>query len=154
MKTYTLNEKQKKKLSYSLNILVASQSVLTQKLRSFHWEVEGSHFLEYHPFFEELYNFFVETTDTIAERIRFYSQIPFRTLSEHIKESVIFENTISLDDKKMIIVLIEDFQTLLDAYYTSLELMGSNDLVSEDMLIGIVGEIEKKLWFLRSLNKK
>jgi starvation-inducible DNA-binding protein len=144
---------QTKEISDSLNILIANQGVLSQKLKSFHWEVEGPHFIEYHKLFEELYDFFTESIDTIAERIRFYSLTPLRSFKDMLGSSGITENNKNQSAENMISTLILDFEILLKFYYESLELAESLDSITEDMLIGIISDIEKNLWILRSLNK-
>ena len=66
----------------NLNKLLANYHVHYQKLRNFHWNVEGPEFFELHQKFEEQYNEVKVNIDDIAERIRIFDKKPMSTLSE------------------------------------------------------------------------
>ena len=53
-----------------LNTILADEFVLYTKTRNYHWNVEGSNFMEMHKFYETLYSELEEVIDEIAERIR------------------------------------------------------------------------------------
>lgn len=57
-------------LSAALKIALANTFVMYFKAHSYHWNVEGSDFSEYHSFFGDLYDELYDAIDPIAERIR------------------------------------------------------------------------------------
>lgn len=54
----------------ALKIAFASQYAFALKAQNFHWNVEGSDFLEYHELFEKIYNEVYGAIDDFAENIR------------------------------------------------------------------------------------
>lgn len=57
-------------LQASLNVLMANVFVMYFKAHSFHWNVEGVEFSQYHDFFGDLYEDVYGSVDTIAENLR------------------------------------------------------------------------------------
>ena len=57
-------------LQTSLNVLMANVFVMYFKAHSFHWNVEGVEFSQYHDFFGDLYDDVYGSVDPIAENIR------------------------------------------------------------------------------------
>lgn len=57
-------------LQASLNVLLANVFVMYFKAHSFHWNVEGEDFTQYHQFFGEIYDDVYDSVDPIAENIR------------------------------------------------------------------------------------
>lgn len=57
-------------LKAALKILLADVFVVYFKAHSYHWNVEGSNFSEYHRFFGELYEDLQGAIDTTAEELR------------------------------------------------------------------------------------
>ena len=64
-----------------LNTLLADPTVLFQKLRHYHCNVQGQDFLELHLKFEEVYNNWVVFIDEIAERVIALDTIPLHSLN-------------------------------------------------------------------------
>ena len=62
--------KETERIAESLNLLLANYSVYYQKLRNYHWNVQGSDFFDLHEQFEMLYTEALNSIDSIAERIR------------------------------------------------------------------------------------
>ena len=52
-----------------LNVLLADYHLYYQKLRNFHWNVQGTNFFDLHEKFEEMYDDAKLKVDEIAERI-------------------------------------------------------------------------------------
>ena len=57
-------------LQASLNVLMANVFVMYFKAHSFHWNVEGVEFSQYHDFFGDLYEDVFDSVDPIAENMR------------------------------------------------------------------------------------
>ncbi len=57
-------------LANQLKKVLASTFCMYLKVHSFHWNVEGPNFPQYHSFFDSLYNELWSSVDPIAEHIR------------------------------------------------------------------------------------
>ena len=66
----------------SLNQLMANYFVHYNKLRNFHWNVDGHDFFELHEEFEKEYNTVNQNIDIIAERIRVFGLKPSMKIKE------------------------------------------------------------------------
>ncbi|MEZ5023004.1 MAG: DNA starvation/stationary phase protection protein [Chitinophagales bacterium] len=75
----------------TLNKLLSNYQVHYQKLRKFHWNVEGQDFFELHEVFEEEYNSVKENIDDVAERIRVFGKFPIATMAGYLNVSEIVE---------------------------------------------------------------
>lgn len=92
MKNYRklgFDNEETKEIVESLNKLMANYHVHYQKLRNYHWNVEGHSFFELHEFFELEYNAVKLQIDEIAERIRVFGKKPVSTLKEYLEISEI-----------------------------------------------------------------
>lgn len=57
-------------LTAAANIVLANTFVTYFKAHSYHWNVEGKNFAQYHSFLGDFYTELYDATDTIAEEIR------------------------------------------------------------------------------------
>ena len=133
-----------------LNHIVADLTVLAQKVRLCHWNIEGPGFLDYHEFFEEYYTFLAENVDDFAERVRAFDDFPIATYSEMLKVSCITENA-ELTSKDMVSELLSDSEKLSKQY--TAWILDEEDPIFQDMMVGLVTEIDKKAWMLRAMKK-
>ena len=128
------------------------------KLRCYHWNVEGSNFVEYHKYFEDLYDVTAKEIDTIAEQIRKLGERVPATLNNFASTA----NDVNFDTKnsaekdqdmiacilassKELLKIIKDLKLELDGQY---EYMGMCVMLDE-----LMTNCEKNIWFLTSLNK-
>ena len=58
------------KLIASLKVLLGNTFVMYFKAHSYHWNVEGTHFSQYHDFFGDIYEDVYGAVDPFAEEIR------------------------------------------------------------------------------------
>lgn len=65
-----ISEKNRNATAFILNTLLADEYVLYTKTRNYHWNVTGTHFSEYHKFFESQYEALDGIIDEVAERVR------------------------------------------------------------------------------------
>src|SRR4030042_1143369 len=70
-----------------LNNTLANEAILSQKIRSAHWNVSGSGFFELHILFDSQYKQLNEISDEIAERSRMLGGIAIGSLQEFIQFS-------------------------------------------------------------------
>ncbi len=155
-KEKTLNKlgfdhKDKKELTGKLNLLISSYHVHYQKLRNFHWNVEGENFFELHNKFEELYNFSMVNIDDIAERIRIFGDRPMASLQEYLENSKIKEPVGIPDSNEMVISILGDFEVLIKQMVDALDLANQiGDVSTIDLLTQTLKQTEKYFWMFRS----
>jgi len=130
--------------------------ILKSRALGFHWNVEGSNFLDYHEHFEELYNAFHDYADMLAERIRQYESFPPTMLAEFLEGTRHEENGSGQirDAKEMLSRMLNDLSFQSKWISEDSKLVGEKqDLVTQDILIEINRALDKKIWFLKSLVK-
>ena len=125
------------------------------KTHSFHWNVEGSDFYEYHKLFEDIYNEVYESIDPFAENVRklnAYMPTSYHNLSMLTK--IEDEDRVpSKDDMvKELIMDSEKLLIILKKNYDAAEGEGEHGL--SNFLAERMDAHKKHLWFLRaSLSK-
>lgn len=133
-----------------LNHIVADLTILAQKVRLCHWNVEGPGFLDYHEFFEEYYTFLSENVDDFAERVRALDAFPVATFGEMLTLSCLTEKA-DLTSKEMVTELLSDSEKLSKQY--TAWILDEEDPIFQDMMVGLVTEIDKKSWMLRAMKR-
>ncbi|MEF7565751.1 Dps family protein [Bacillus infantis] len=138
-------------LTNSLNKQIANWSVLYTKLHRFHWFVKGPAFFTLHEKFEELYNEAAANVDTIAERALAAGSRPIATMSLFLEHASIKDNGSEENAEEMVAALISDYSTISTELKELAELAEEeNDPVTEDLAIGLVEDLEKKIWMLKA----
>ena len=84
-----ITEKNRQAVAAILNQILADEHILYNKTRSYHWNVEGSSFMELHKLYEEQYTALAEIIDEIAERIRTVGHYAEGRLVELLKLSTL-----------------------------------------------------------------
>ncbi|MBO9636585.1 MAG: DNA starvation/stationary phase protection protein [Siphonobacter aquaeclarae] len=136
-----------------LNTLLADEHVLYVKTRNYHWNVVGPSFIEYHEFFERLYNELAEQIDEIAERVRALGQHPIGSMAEFLKFASLKETKHPYNEPlSMIGELLHDHQALSRWLRDQIEITESktSDTGTTDFLTGLLRYHEKVSWMLRS----
>lgn len=135
-----------------LNEILANEYVLYTKTRNYHWNVTGTHFNDYHKFFEEQYGELDESIDDIAERVRMLGSTPVATLTGFLKLSSIKEADKALKSEDMVKQLSKDHETLIRHIRNAVEKISDlGDNGNEDFLIALMQQHEKMAWMLRSM---
>jgi len=128
-------------------------AVLNVKLHNIHWNVVGPQFVEIHEYTEKLYTGFFEDYDELAERIKMLGGFPLASMEDYLKKTSIRE----LASKKMnaddaFKVVYEDLDTLRSQYAALREAADSEgDFITVALAESEVGELDKELWFIRSI---
>jgi len=137
-----------------LNTLLADYQVFYNKLRNFHWNVEGPEFFELHEEFEKEYNTVKKNIDIIAERIRVFGIKPNFTLQKTLELSKIKEMEKNRSAIEMVREVLKDLEIIhddiLSAIGASLE---TGDVATEQMLTDFIRDIEKRNWMFTSYLK-
>lgn len=134
-----------------LNQQVANWTVAFTKLHNFHWYVKGPNFFALHTKFEELYDEASQFIDDLAERILAIGGNPVATLRESLDISIIDEAGKYYKAEEMVAELSKDFTNVSKQLEEAIEVAGkAEDDVTEDMFIGMLTDIDKHNWMLKS----
>jgi len=125
------------------------------KAHSFHWNVEGRDFYEYHKLFEEIYNEVYGSIDDFAENIRkldAYMPTSYHTLS--MLTRIEDENRVPNKDQMVQELLMDSEKILiiLKKNYDAAEAAGEHGL--SNFLAERMDAHKKHAWFLRASIKE
>ncbi len=138
----------------ALNTVLANYQVFYNKLRNFHWNIEGPDFFELHEEFENEYNAVKENIDVVAERIRVFGVKSNFSLKRTLELSNIKEQEKNISALEMVREVLKDYEiihdSLLDGVNASLE---TGDVATEQMLTDFITELEKRHWMFTSYLK-
>ena len=123
---------------------------LSLNLKQLHWNVQGPHFKPVHEFLDEIIDHARDASDEIAERIVTLGTpaigqrgslgepgIP-NTQDQFIKDQAVLQQAEGM------------LQSTITQLRNAQEALGDLDAVSEDMIIGILADLEKDHWMIRS----
>ncbi len=136
----------------ALERTLADLSVLSQKTRNFHWNVEGPRFNDLHKFFESQYSAIEAEIDETAERSRALGGRALGSLKEmlaktRLKEAAPRAHTADA----MLVELLRDHEALIRSLRSDADSAGdAGDKGTEDFLIGMMEAHEKMAWMLRA----
>lgn len=142
-------------LTAALHIALANTFVMYFKSHSYHWNIEGSDFPQYHGFLDDLYNELHDAVDPLSERIRVIGQYSPHSLKDVLDSATIEED---LDKPR---TPREMFTNLLDANDKVVDSLNKVfDLATSNKKQGIANFVADRLdihakhaWFLKSLLK-
>jgi starvation-inducible DNA-binding protein len=134
-----------------LKIVLADTFTMYLKTHSFHWNVIGPNFSEYHAFFGNLYEELHGAVDTIAEQIRAVNSFAPSSL-DRIKELTRIEESDTIPTaERMFQILINDNNIILDA------LKQAYDLADKEGELGLANFLQDRMdihkkhgWMLRA----
>jgi starvation-inducible DNA-binding protein len=95
-------------LQAALRVTLANAFIMYFKSHSYHWNVEGSNFSQYHSFFGDLYEDVHGSIDDIAEHIRAIDGYAPFSLMDLYDSKTISEDSVRVSDTRQM------FQNLLD----------------------------------------
>lgn len=155
MSYLNLDVKKTEKTVEQLNILLADYHLYYQKLRNFHWNIEGTNFFDLHEKFEEMYDDAKLKVDEIAERILTLRHSPVSNLSDYLKLTNIEESPNDYDDKKMVETLLEDHGKIIMQFRKIVKVADeAGDEGTIDLIGAYIRELEKTSWMLDVWTKK
>lgn len=134
-----------------LNVLAADAIVLFQKLHHYHWYVKGPKFFELHVKFEELYNYWMQVFDDVAERALTVGGEPPRTLSQMLKATTLKEDAGKPEATEMVENLIKDFEAVVAHAGKTLAIAeDEGDRGTANLLDAIRDQVQKDVWMLKA----
>lgn len=134
----------------ALNHLIAAYTVASQNARFCHWNVVGPHFEDDHEFFGELYDELSEEVDLFAERIRALKQNPLSRLADILTETTLAEYTLPMTARNMQKNMLKDYEHISEEMAKFAD-STSDDVVTQDIIVGSKRQIDKKAWMMRSM---
>ena len=150
-----ISEKNSKEVGSVLNKILADEYLLYTKTRNYHWNIEGSNFMEMHLFFESQYNTIDEAIDEIAERVRQIGHYAQGRLKDFIKQSQLVEHEYTSDQKSQLKNLLDDHEAIIRFLRLHIDIFADKykDAGNADFITGLMQKHEKMAWFLRSYLK-
>jgi starvation-inducible DNA-binding protein len=143
------------KVVAGLNGVLADATVLYQKLRHYHWNVEGRHFFELHAKFEELYTRLGDSIDEVAERILMIDGVPLHTLKSMLAATELAEDESTPAAPAMVEGVASDLRVLHQRAGNALAAAEqAQDRGSVNLLDALRDGIEKDLWMLQAWERE
>ena len=137
-----------------LKTILGTNFALYLKSHSYHWNIEGSNFPQYHSFLDGFYNDVWGQTDSIAEHIRYLGSYAPGSMSRMLELADISESNSIPDALAMMRELESDnarFIIHLRAGIAAAE--SANEPAVGNFLQDLLGAHQKKGWMLRSIIK-
>lgn len=141
-------------LVQSMKVVLANYVSFKIKSQAYHWNVEGSNFVQLHQFFQTLYEDSDSATDEVAEKIR--------TLGAYAPGSLTrFSELTEIEDEKIIPDAINMARNLLlDNETIIASLIKARDEAESLRRFGIVSYLEQRIdiqskhsWMLKAIIK-
>src|SRR5579872_3352507 len=106
-------EKHLEAIALELNKVLADEFILYAKTRNYHWNVEGSNFMELHKFYESQFEQLDEVIDNVAERIRQLGHYTEARLKDYIAISHLEEQEYTNKQNEQLKNLLEDHESII-----------------------------------------
>jgi starvation-inducible DNA-binding protein len=147
-----ITEKNAKAVATILNTLLADEQLLYSKTRNYHWNYEGSNFMEMHKFYESQYNELADMIDEIAERVRKIGHYAEGRLKDYLKLARLTEPEYTTEQNEQVKNLLDDHETIIRVLRNDIEKADANykDAGTTDFLTGVLKQHEKMAWMLRA----
>ena len=145
------NSDNKQEVREALNLQVANFTVLWTKLHNYHWYVKGHNFFSLHDKFEELYDTASTYVDELAERLLAIGGEPIGKQSDAIEKASVKEAEYDIDANEMVRQLAQDYDTVIKELDEARKIAeDAGDDRTADIFIGMITDIEKNNWMLKS----
>lgn len=134
----------------AVNPLIADAFALYVKTKNFHWHLAGPQFRDYHLMFDEQASAVFEDIDEMAERVRMLGGTTIRSIG-HIAglQSIRDDDDAFVSPREMLSRLLKDNRQIAEAVRAAVGVSDDhNDPVTSDLLQGVLGAAEKRIWFL------
>jgi starvation-inducible DNA-binding protein len=137
-------------IANAVNPLIADAFALYVKTKNFHWHLSGPQFRDYHLMFDEHAAGIFEDVDEMAERLRMLGETTIRSISHIARlQTIADDDDAVVAPREMLERLLQDNRRVAKALRAATSLCDDhNDPVTSDLLQGVLGEAEKRIWFL------
>jgi starvation-inducible DNA-binding protein len=143
-------------LKTSLKIVLANKFFMYFKAQSYHWNVEGMFFSQFHDFFGDIYQEVYASIDTAAEELRALDEYaPISVEEIHTFKTIQEDN----DKPANVSAMLENLQSanskVIDSLNKLFELADAqNEQGLADWAAGRLDSHKKHAWMIRSSLKK
>jgi starvation-inducible DNA-binding protein len=150
-----ISEKNLQAIALELNKCLADLMVLYTKTRNYHWNIEGSNFMELHKFYENQYDELAEAIDEMAERIRALGHYAEGRMADFLKLTSLVEQEYTNDQRTQLSNLLDDHETIIRNLRRLIDDLDEKykDKGTSDFLTGLLTDHEKTAWMIRSYLK-
>lgn len=134
--------------------VLSNTFIMYFRTHSYHWNVEGPNFMEYHGFFNTLYDELFDAVDPIAEEIRALDLYAPISLADLYKTKTVQEDSVKPDTKTMFTNLIADNEAVLSTLNAAFKVATAMD--KQGLINFLASRIDvhnKHGWMLRSYTK-
>lgn len=148
-----LKEEQIDTVVLVLKKVLGTQRVLLSKVKQFHRNLTGMHFIALHELYDEFAATLTWHIDKTAERIRMLWKVSSWTLAQFLQNSILEEHqeVTLIESKKTAELLLQDYETFIKDIRASVDICSdAHDEWNADFLIWVMKEYEKNAWMLRS----
>jgi len=141
-------------LIQQLKVILGTNFALYFKSHSFHWNIEGSNFPQYHGFLDGFYNDVFGQTDDIAEHLRQLNAYAPTSLSRILELADLEEESIIPTSTAMIAQLFRDNERFIVHLRAGIQAAeNAGEPAVSNFLQDLLGAHQKKSWMLRSIIK-
>jgi starvation-inducible DNA-binding protein len=141
-------------LIQQMRVILGTNFGLYFKSHSFHWNVEGPNFSDYHAFLGTFYTEVFANVDLIAEKIRMLGAYAPTGLSRMLELSDIEESSTIPNAHGMFMQLIADNERLIYHIRAGIQAADNADEVAiSNFLQDLLDQHQKKNWMLKSITK-
>jgi len=154
MRYQPLSEDGRKRVAKELEPVLADLINLSLMAKQAHWNVVGPLFTPLHAQLDAVVKDGREWADQVAERL-----VAIGVPAEGQVETVAKRSTLeplpagSLPDQEVVTLVADRIGATAARARGAMERLSDGDLVSQDLLIGIVHGLEKHLWMVRAQQK-
>jgi len=150
---YVLMEDTTPALSTSMKAILADAFHMYFKAHSYHWNVEGANFPQYHKFFGEIYEQLFDTIDPIAEEIRALGDYAPRSLDE-LKGSTSISTESAETPAAMLSSLLGDNNKIIAGLTNGYQIAEASGEIGLSNFLQDKIDAHKKLgWMIKSTSK-
>jgi starvation-inducible DNA-binding protein len=142
-------------LKVSAKIALANTFLMYFKAQSYHWNVEGMFFSQYHDFFGTIYEEVYGAVDPLAEEIRAMGDYTAKNIEEFYKVTTINNDNSATNVTEMLQDLQEANDKTLESLNKLFELLTKQkEQGFADFVAGRLDAHKKHGWMIRSSLKK
>lgn len=154
MTTYTipgLSEQDGERLAATLQERLSAYNDLHLTLKHVHWNVVGPNFIGVHEMLDPQIELVRGYADAVAERIAALGGAPRGTVGAIVKDRTWDDYGLDRDTVTAHLAALDlVYNGVVGDLRKAMATAGEIDPVSEDLLIGQTGELEKFQWFIRA----
>lgn len=141
-------------LIQQMKVILGTNFGLYFKSHSFHWNIEGVDFVQYHTYLGDFYVAVHGNVDIIAEKIRMLGSFAPTGLSRMIELSAVEEIDSIPSASTMFNELVKDNEKMITQIKAGIVLAdGANEYAISNFLQDLLDQHQKHAWFLRSITK-